>query len=422
MTTVVIVVILLTASTVVSLWWAGTSGLTGSELVQARLDALRTGLSIGIGAGGIFALYLASRRQQATEVGLVQKDRDQADVALAYSLQERVAKSAENDAIERRTTDLYSKSIEQLGSTKAAVRLGALYALERIAGDNGSYRASVVNIMCAYLRMPFDAPAAVKGNPHEEVPGVEEDDDTREIDTYIDPWTPTYVGTPVAAEDDATKSSREELQVRLTAQRILSSHLRPPSNGEAGDARSANAIDYGEDVTVDLTDAILVNFDFSECVLDRCSFDGAVFYGPARFMKARFSTGVSFNRAKFYDAAFFIQTVFLEHTSFQGVKFFDMAIFDGAEFKGQTSFSGSSFYSAVRLANGKFESPAELGGNTVVYNLSYHCIRAFPEPWRVNRKATKPEIGFLVHRDEWDGKYECTVGSPGSRRDTWQHE
>ncbi len=158
-----------TVVVVVVLWWAATDGLNGEALVTARLDALRTGLSIGVGSGGIFALYLASRRQRSTEIALAQKQQDQADVARAYELQrenfdttrqhqERVAAATERDAEARRITDLYTKAADQLGSDKAPVRLAGLYALERLAQDNPGQRQTIVNLLCAYLRMPFDLP------------------------------------------------------------------------------------------------------------------------------------------------------------------------------------------------------------------------------------------------------------------------
>jgi len=64
----------------------------------------------------------------------------------------------ERDAIEWRITDLYGKAVDQLGSDKAPVQLGGLYALERLAQDNPSHRKTVVDVICAYLRMPY-APA-----------------------------------------------------------------------------------------------------------------------------------------------------------------------------------------------------------------------------------------------------------------------
>lgn len=91
-----VVVVVLTAVVVFVLWWPATKGLTGNELVAARFDALRIGLSIGVGSGGVIVLYLAWRRQRAMEDTLAH--------------QERVAESTEDDARERRITDLYTKA------------------------------------------------------------------------------------------------------------------------------------------------------------------------------------------------------------------------------------------------------------------------------------------------------------------------
>jgi hypothetical protein len=79
---------------------------------NARLDAARTGLASGAEAGAAIGLLLAFRRQHHSEVATVLDD---------------------HDAEERRITELYTKAVEQLESEKAAVRLGGLYALDRLA-------------------------------------------------------------------------------------------------------------------------------------------------------------------------------------------------------------------------------------------------------------------------------------------------
>ncbi|MEU3622805.1 hypothetical protein [Amycolatopsis coloradensis] len=135
---------ILTAGAVIVLWWRATAGLTGADLVKARLDALKIGLSIGVGSGGVVALYLAWRRQHSTEASLAH--------------QERTADDARTDAVERRITEMYLKAAELLGSEKAPVRLSGLYALERLAQDNKSQRQTIVNVFCAYLRMSYDLP------------------------------------------------------------------------------------------------------------------------------------------------------------------------------------------------------------------------------------------------------------------------
>ncbi|HEX8864800.1 MAG TPA: pentapeptide repeat-containing protein [Lentzea sp.] len=135
----------------------------GSPQDQAHLDAVRTAGTIVVGTGGAVALLLAARRQRSAE--------------LTLKHQQDTARQAEHDAIERRITELYTKAADQLGSDKAPVRLAGLYALERLGVANADQRLTIVNVICAYLRMPF-------------------------------------------ADD------REEAQVRITALRILHAHRR----------------------------------------------------------------------------------------------------------------------------------------------------------------------------------------------------
>jgi hypothetical protein len=49
-------------------------------------------------------------------------------------------------------TDRYAKAIEQLGSAKLDVRLGGIYALERIANDSKRDHPTVVEVLSAFIR------------------------------------------------------------------------------------------------------------------------------------------------------------------------------------------------------------------------------------------------------------------------------
>jgi Pentapeptide repeats (8 copies) len=153
---------------------------SGTPQDQAHLDAVRTAGAIVVGTGGAAALLLAARRQRSTE--------------LTLEHQQRVAAAAEHDANERRVTELYAKAAEQLGSEKAPVRLAGLYALERLGELNPAQRETIINVVCAYLRMPFTSPG------ERPVPQAEDLDHAR------------------------YHERTQELQVRLTAQRILQRH------------------------------------------------------------------------------------------------------------------------------------------------------------------------------------------------------
>ena len=59
--------------------------------------------------------------------------------------QEIATDLTDRDATERRITELYTKAVEQLGNDKTPVRLGGLYALERLAQDNPAQRQTIVS-------------------------------------------------------------------------------------------------------------------------------------------------------------------------------------------------------------------------------------------------------------------------------------
>src|SRR5215467_2757820 len=49
-------------------------------------------------------------------------------------------------------TDLYSRAIEQLGSDKLDVRIGGIYALERVAQDSPADHPTVMEVLAALIR------------------------------------------------------------------------------------------------------------------------------------------------------------------------------------------------------------------------------------------------------------------------------
>ena len=102
----------------------------GGSGTGVELDAIRTASAITVAAGGAATLLLAARRQAHTE----------------------------RDTSEQRITELYTHAVNQLGAEKAPVRLGGLHALERLAQNNPTQRQTIVDVLCAYLRMPYTPP------------------------------------------------------------------------------------------------------------------------------------------------------------------------------------------------------------------------------------------------------------------------
>ena len=67
-------------------------------------------------------------------------------------------------------TDTFTKAIEQLGATTAEnkpnieVRLGAIYALEKLSQTNSEYYQSIIDILCSYVRQHAQIPQETKQN------------------------------------------------------------------------------------------------------------------------------------------------------------------------------------------------------------------------------------------------------------------
>jgi Pentapeptide repeats (8 copies) len=67
-------------------------------------------------------------------------------------------------------TDRYTKAIEQLGSDKQDVRLGGIYALERIANDSPPDRATIEEVLTAFVRGHAPWPPKSPDQPDKDMP------------------------------------------------------------------------------------------------------------------------------------------------------------------------------------------------------------------------------------------------------------
>lgn len=270
-------------------------GWSGSPDAPVRIDAVKTAFGIGAGAGGVFALWLATRRQRTMELQLAETT--------------RVAGVTERDLEERRVTELYTKAVEQLGSDKAPVRLGGLYALERLGQDNPKQRQTIVNVLCAYLRMPFKAPKmGLRGRTGAELSERPDLDD-------------------------------DELLVRLAAQELLKTHL------------SHDAPGYWPGMSVDLQRAVLIDFRLSGCTLDAADFSRATFVGAVHIRGTTFTRRVGFYGTEFADIANFDRSVFEEG-----------AFFSYAHFAGDVRFTRIRSDGLFQCAHTHFEGGADFEG------------------------------------------------------------
>ena len=61
---------------------------------------------------------------------------------------------------EGQVTDRYTKAIEQLGSDRLEVRIGGIYALERIARDSARDHPAVIEVLTAFITRALSASGA----------------------------------------------------------------------------------------------------------------------------------------------------------------------------------------------------------------------------------------------------------------------
>ncbi|MGV9700814.1 pentapeptide repeat-containing protein [Streptomyces sp. NPDC003483] len=272
--------------------------------VTTQLELAKLAFATVAGLGALVALVTAYRKQRIDEA--------------AQILARQVARDTTHDATERRITDLFGQSVEQLGHEQAAVRLGGLYALERLAQDNPDHRDTVVSVICAYLRMPFLAGDIPDG--------------------------PRGVTYPLELLDALDRPGQQELQVRLTAQGILTHHLFYNENAHSN---------YWPQIFLDLSGAELIHFGLSECRVRMVNFEGARFVGGASFRKFQVTQLSTFIGAAFHGLTQFNESQFGMATNFAGAIFYGSADFTTVQFE-DVMFDGVTFENDVNFTNSKF--------------------------------------------------------------------
>ncbi|WNV84921.1 pentapeptide repeat-containing protein [Umezawaea sp. Da 62-37] len=334
----------ITAAVVLLVNFAGTDP-------RDRLDAIRTAATLLVGTGGAAALLLAARRQRAAE--------------LTLAVQRKAATDTAHDAAARRITELYLKAVEQLGSDKAAVRHGGLYALERVAQDNPDQRQTVINVICAYLRSPYTPPSEQPAARRTGLPAA------ARRGTAIHRAAAahrTHLTAPVPTP--SSEQVRQEREVRLTAQRILTTHLRTDPGMTTHQPTTSRY--WGEGYDLDLTGATLINFHATGLTVRQATFTSATFSGVALFDGVAFSGDALFDGVAFSGVAHFGGATFSGVALFGGVAFSGVARFGGATFSGVALFDGATFSDVVHFGGVAFSGDAWFVG--VAFSCDAHFV------------------------------------------------
>ncbi|MEU4697408.1 pentapeptide repeat-containing protein [Nonomuraea dietziae] len=288
-------------------------------------------------------------------------------------------------------TDRYGKAVEQLGSDQAPVRLGGLHALDQLGQDNPSpaLRQTIVDVICAYLRMPYTPPPDEPGTAEPAVPRA------------------SIGGVSARPGRDA----REERHVRVTAQRILTAHLRyqdPPAR-RWWERRPADAgIRYWSGMSLDLSGATLIDLDLSGCRVYDADFRGAFFNLSDTDVRRMFFT----RRDTDFRGAFFTGDVWFDEATFTGDVWFDGATFTGdasfnaVKFRGnalffRTTFTGLAAFNAVEFENGAtfvsaiFDSAVGFVEATFTRGVSFNAAKGLERAWPRGARAAPVADGVL---------------------------
>lgn len=303
-----------------------------------------------------------------------------------HSRQMVADQAARDDAVTRQITDLSAKASEQLGSDKAAVRIGGLTDLERLAQTYPELRQTVVERICAYLRAPYQPPPDHAGK---------ESTSKRRPNRLLSPMQSRLLDINDLAE------SRLELDVRRTAQQILKRHLYWPA--EVVNQPS----NYWDRIELDLRDAALVELDLQNCRVASADFRNAKFYRTTVFNHAAFTGDVTFQDATFFGRLWFTDSLFMNEALFHGASFEDETIFQRA------TFSMSAFFNRASFAK-KADFNHTIIGDAVFYRTHFGGEVEFGAEFR--RNATFEQAVFLTKVNFQD----ASVDNPGANH-KWPH-
>ncbi|WP_051771539.1 pentapeptide repeat-containing protein [Saccharothrix sp. NRRL B-16314] len=285
---------------------------------QPKAEAIKTGGLAGGAIVALYALWLNDRRRRTEEA--------------RHELEgERLGLESEKVADER-----FARAIELLGNDADQVRVGAMHVLAGLAGTTPRYKQTVLSVLCAYLRRPFDHPSLTE---------KPEDPDQ------------AYVGKKrvVKPEDD------QEMTVRMTAQRLITDLL--PWGSDPDETQ----------YQLDLTAAKLFYF---------------------RLEGRRFGRLVA-RRAQFYGITAFREVELTKPALFSGATFHGRVDLRDGRFAGGISFQDTAFTLEVDVTGAKVGTflhvaprpPKQVGDLEVLAGTAF---RVDPQGWRLTGDGQAP--------------------------------
>jgi hypothetical protein len=278
-------------------------------------EAVQTGGLASAAVVALYALWLNDRRRRVEE-----------------SRHELERRSNEHDR-ERVADERFARAVELLGHEADQVRVGALHALAGLARSRLSYTQTVLDVVCSYLRRPFDHPDYVQDRTGERPQ-----------------WEP-------AEEQHANR----ERQVRLAAQRVIG-ELVPDRHQERGPLPD-----------LDFTGALLDYIDLSGKAIGQLVLRDVQLHGTTRFSATEINGDAWFTRAVSYGRLDCDNVVFCGRSHFPHLTAHAPVSFEGAHFQQGAVFVSSEFHGPVALTASTFDKSVDLRRTMFHSDLNLRC-------------------------------------------------
>jgi hypothetical protein len=229
-------------------------------------------------------------------------------------------------------TERFTRAIDQLGHAQLDVRLGGIYALERIARDSPADRATIGEVLTAFVRSHAPWPPSLPGQyvtaaPIADVPELQ----VRAADVQA---CLTVLGRGGFASGIESRDDRLDLHaVDLRHANLRGAHL-DGANLRGAHLENADLVGVHLD-GADLRDAHLEGADLSDAHLEGASFYGTHLEGAGLY-------DTHLEKASFYGAH--LEGAYLPDTHLEGADLSD-AYLEGAYLSG-AHLEGAYLYSA----------------------------------------------------------------------------
>lgn len=299
----IIAALVLGSAIAVGAQWVLNKHLKTSDVTAAPIDITKLSLTVVAGVGGVVALVVAYRRQRDIEQG--------------------------------RFVERFGAAAAQLGATDVAVRIAGVYAMAGVADESrGPRRQQCIDVLCGYLRLPYDADHGASGR------------------TRLVVKTPRLDHGQARGETEEHVEYRQnDREVRATIVRVITDHLLPEAEH----------------------DWTASNFDFRTAHFEDADFSRATFAGTVRFGGAKFSGLAGFEGATFAGDAWF------EHATFAGTAWFEHATFSGDAWFERTRFAGTAWFGSTRFADDAWFEHATFAGDAWFVGAAFSGTAMFED-------------------------------------------